>query len=408
MSRMISIICLAVMLVFLWRAPGHALTLHVTDDTNINLNNLGQNNGDSQIVLVRNVGGGGVRHAFAKFDLTPLPPGVVISRATLRLWVSDLPNAGSIDLHLVTGTWDEGSLTAATAPAFAATPFATQPIAAGDEKSYLTVDVTTVVQGWATAPASNFGLAVLPNALDNIRLELDSKENTGTSHPMEIEVTFDGPAGPTGAVGSTGPTGPAGVAGPTGPTGTQGIQGPTGATGATGPTGPTGLVGALAGEATGPPASNVVSNAVSTSTASAIVRRDGSGDFSAHSITLSGDLNLPATGSSGVITLNGNRFLHAFESNNTFLGEKRGNFTMTGNRNAVVGASALNANTTGHNNTAVGHNALAGNTDGFANTAVGSGALHATIGGETTRPSERVRSLPSPPALTTRPSEGMR
>jgi len=98
-----------------------------------------------------------------------------------------------------------------------------------------------------------------------------------------------------GLVGPTGATGTQGVQGPTGATGTQGIQGPTGATG------PTGSVDALAGEVTGPPASNVVSNAVSTNTASAIVRRDASGDFSAHSITLSGDLNLPFTGSSGVI-----------------------------------------------------------------------------------------------------------
>ena len=218
MRRMISTICLAVLLLVLWRAPGHALTLHLTDDTNINLNNLGQNNGGSQTVLVRNVGAGGVRHAFAKFDLTPLPPGVVISPATLRLWVSKLEDASSIHLHLVTGPWDEGSLTAAAPPAFDSL-FATLPISGGDVQSYITVDVTSVVQGWVASPASNFGLAVLPDALDNIRLELDSKENTGTSHPMEIEVAFEGPAGPPGPTGATGPSGPSGPQGATGATG---------------------------------------------------------------------------------------------------------------------------------------------------------------------------------------------
>jgi len=241
-SRMISTICLAVLLLVLWRAPGHALTLHVTDDTNINLNTPGQNNGDTQGVFVRNVGAGGVRHGFVRFDLTPLPPGVVITQATLRLWVSDLPNAGAIDLHLVTGAWDEASLTANTAPAVEEFWFASRPIAAGDKGSYVMVDVTSQVQGWVADPATNFGLAILPSPLDDIRLDLDSKENTGTSHPMEIEVAFEGPAGPTGAAGLPGPIG---APGPPGPQGPQGAIGPTGAQGQMGPQGPSGMLGSF-------------------------------------------------------------------------------------------------------------------------------------------------------------------
>jgi hypothetical protein len=91
-------------------------------------------------------------------------------------------------------------------------------------------------------------------------------------------------------------------------------------------------VGALTGEVTGDPTNNVVFNAVHTNTANAIVSRDGSGDFSAGSITLAENLNLPNTTGSrvGVVTLNGLRFLHAFGPSNTFLGESAGNFAMTG------------------------------------------------------------------------------
>jgi len=213
------------MLVFLSSASGHALTLHVTDDTNINLNTPGQNNGDTQGVFVRNVGAGGVRHAFVKFDLTPLPPGVVVSKATLRLWVSEIQNAGSINLHVVTGAWDEASLTAATAPAFEALSFATRPIAAGDKGSYVTVDVTSQVQGWVAAPATNVGLVILPSPLDDIRLDLDSKENTGTSHPMEIESRSRGQQAPRGPAGQTGNQGVPGLPGPPGATGSQGPPG---------------------------------------------------------------------------------------------------------------------------------------------------------------------------------------
>jgi len=194
-----------------------------------------------------------------------------------------------------------------------------------------------------------------------------------------------------GLVGPTGPTGAGGATGPAGPTGTQGAQGPTGATGPTGgqgiqgPTGATGSVSALAGEVTGPPASNLVTNAVSTNTANAIVRRDGTGSFAAGSITLSGDLNLPATGSSGVITLNSNRFLHGFGTDNTFLGTNAGNLTMTGQRNTATGASALLNNGAGNNNTAMGFQALLGNTFGGGNTAVGQHALLInTIGADNT------------------------
>ncbi|MDE3167811.1 MAG: collagen-like protein [Acidobacteriota bacterium] len=81
---------------------------------------------------------------------------------------------------------------------------------------------------------------------------LDSKENTGTSHPATLEVVFTGVVGPPGLqglqgpAGATGPQGLPGLTGPIGPSGPTGAQGPTGAMGVTGPqgaTGPTGPVG---------------------------------------------------------------------------------------------------------------------------------------------------------------------
>lgn len=234
-------ISLLLLLLFM-AVPGHALTLHATDDTDINLNNPSQNNGDKPSIFVRNVGVGGVRYGFAKFSLGALPTGAVISKATLRLWVSALGNAGSIDLHLVTGPWNESVLTATAAPLLSAS-FATLPVAAGDVGKYVTVDITSQVQGWAAAPANNFGLALLPTAANNIRLELDSKENIGTSHPMEIEVAVEGPTGPAGATGPAGPAGPTGSTGPTGPQGVPGVPGATGPVGPQGPMGPTGATG---------------------------------------------------------------------------------------------------------------------------------------------------------------------
>jgi len=154
-----------------------------------------------------------------------------------------------------------------------------------------------------------------------------------------------GPTGPTGASGAAGPTGPSGPTGPTGQPGTNGTNGPAGPTGANGNTvlngtgvpsvvlgalgdfyidtastaiygpktgggwgGGTSLVGSvanLAGDVSGAPTSSVVgfvggstaadvhaaellaNAATNANTASAIVKRDGSGNFSAGSIAAS-------------------------------------------------------------------------------------------------------------------------
>jgi Chaperone of endosialidase len=135
--------------------------------------------------------------------------------------------------------------------------------------------------------------------------------------------------------------------------------------------------GSLAGEVTGTQGATAVSNAVSANTANAIVRRNGSGSFSAGTVTLAGALALPSTAaaSAGVITVGGNRFLHTFGTNNTFAGNLAGNTTLTGNSITAFGASALSANTSANFNSAFGYNALLSSTTGGSNSAFGGGTL---------------------------------
>jgi hypothetical protein len=159
----------------------------------------------------------------------------------------------------------------------------------------------------------------------------------------------------------------------------------------------------LAGEVTGPVGTTVVSNAVDANTANAVVRRDGSGNFSAGTVSLDGNLVLPTTTGSGlvgVITLGGAPFLHNFgpDNTNSFVGASAGNFTMAGSQNTAMGfnalfsnaagignsafgSRALNANTTGNINSAFGANALKLNTTGTTNSAFGVGALGSNVTG---------------------------
>jgi hypothetical protein len=139
----------------------------------------------------------------------------------------------------------------------------------------------------------------------------------------------------------------------------------------------TNFSGSLAGEVTGFQAATVVSNAVSTNTVNAIVRRDGSGGFLAGTVGLAGNLDVANTTSAsvGVLTKGGTRFLHNFGTGSTFVGSGAGNFTSTGEDNSGFGSSVLQVNMSGASNSGFGWNALRYNTTGQQNSAFGAEAL---------------------------------
>ena len=119
-------------------------------------------------------------------------------------------------------------------------------------------------------------------------------------------------------------------------------------------------------------------------TASAIVKRDASGNFGANTATLDGNLSLPITSSAsvGVITMGGIRFLHnAGSPDNTFVGLGTGNMSVSVGSNTGVGSGALLHDQSGDSNTAIGVNVLFTNTIGVGNTASGVNALFFNTGG---------------------------
>ena len=191
--------------------------------------------------------------------------GVPVAKATLRVYVSLVESAGLVELHLIQGAWSEASLTQSTAPSLGPTILSV-PIATTAQGTYVSVDVTSIVANWLSGATSNFGVALVGSAVDDVRMEFDSKENTATAHDPNIEVVLAGPQGPPGPqglqgpqgfVGPVGPIGPQGVAGAIGPQGAAGSIGPAGVAGPQGSTGPTGPAGAQG--PTGPAGPGVVS-----------------------------------------------------------------------------------------------------------------------------------------------------
>lgn len=129
--------------------------------------------------------------AYVRFDLSRLPAGTTVHRATLSVYVGRLLAPGSIAVHRVTGTWDEDTLTAARQPTVdtqlpegltlsAETPFL----------EYLSIDVTAAVQAWL-AGQPNHGLALRGDA--TVDVELVSKENQAVPRPATLEIVPGNP-----------------------------------------------------------------------------------------------------------------------------------------------------------------------------------------------------------------------
>lgn len=179
-----------------------------------------------------------------QFDLSTLPPGTTAAnlvKASLVLYVNRVGTPGKMEVQAVYAGWNEGSVTAGSAPLTAGAGSGTV-VAVSNAGQYVTVDVTTQVKAWLNG-SINAGFALAPALSDpGTTVFLDAKENTATGHSARLDLTLAS-QGATGPQGPAGPVGQTGAAGATGPQGPAGARGPTGATGATGAAGPTGLVG---------------------------------------------------------------------------------------------------------------------------------------------------------------------
>jgi len=181
-----------------------------------------------------------------QFDLSMVPPSATVAKAYLRLYINKITTGGGLDVAAVTSAWSESAVTFNTQPTSGAPLVTNLPLTVSNV--FVFVDITSQVNSWLASPATNNGLRITPSvAQPNTSAQLDTRENTLTSHQAAIELTLSvaGNTGNAGATGIAGAAGPSGPSGPSGPTGATGPTGPTGANGATGPTGPGGPSGAV-------------------------------------------------------------------------------------------------------------------------------------------------------------------
>jgi hypothetical protein len=187
--------------------------------------------------------------SYLQFNLSGIPAGATVSKATLRLYVDAVAAKGAFDVYQLNTSWSENTLTYNTPPpALGESATGDHPvvITSAAANQFLLIDITPLAQNWVNGTIPNHGVGLALTNGSSGWFSFDSKESVFTGNGPELDVVLASSGG-QGPQGPPGPAGPQGVQGPAGATGAQGVQGPMGLTGPQGPQGPAGPAGAGAG-----------------------------------------------------------------------------------------------------------------------------------------------------------------
>ncbi len=253
-ARVLPSVLAAFLVSFMGAGTLHAQQFPTAQDSYVSLDqaNVGAQHGYATSVIVDTNDEG-----LISFNLSSLPSSVTssqVTQATVTFYINQLNTSGLITLSALKHPFNEANINAYSLPSYTTTIASFTPSASD---SFITVDITPLVQSWISNPSANNGFALTTNSAS---VSFDSKENTTTSHSAVLNILLTpgagaGATGTTGATGATGATGN-GLLGATGATGVTGATGATGATGigtagSTGSTGATGATGVGVAGATG-------------------------------------------------------------------------------------------------------------------------------------------------------------
>ena len=189
-SRRLAVLSFVAITTICLPSASWAVLATVTDDAYIVTNTPNAHNGADTFLSVV----GGTRKAFIKFNLGALPSGVTatdVAKATLTVWANVVNTPGSIDVKRVTSAWTEAGITASTAPTLGIVDAAAVPVTT--KNTYVTADVTALVQAWIGGTLANNGLALVARTAST-SVQFDSKE-ASTGQEPRLDITLKGPAG---------------------------------------------------------------------------------------------------------------------------------------------------------------------------------------------------------------------
>ena len=349
-------------------------------DAYINSSSPGENYGTAGVLSVD----GTATTSYIQFNLASIPAGATLSLATLKLYVNSVNNPGSFNVEYISGSWSESTIDYSNAPALGNTIASDVAITNADKNQYILINVTSAVEAWLSGSETNNGIALVANS--TFHATFDSKENTNTSHPAELDIAWAGGdgtiTGVTTAAGSGltggGTSGTLSLGLTTVCSSGQVLSWSGSAWACTSLSGGGTITGVTAGtDLTGGGTSGTVTLNLNTAKVPLLASAN---TFTANQ-TVDGNLSATGVVTGSSFQIGSNLFDYgSYANQNAFLGFA-GNTVMTGTGNTASGPYALYSNTTGEADTGDGLYALVSNTSGSYNTGVGSEALLANTTG---------------------------
>ncbi len=189
------LLCAALALCWL-TAPSLAgavtVTLSASDDAWIDQGAKDANNGADTVLRVKSgTGATAKKHVLAKFDLSGIPAEcATVTSAALHLVITTPPSGNRThNLHRITATWAEGTVTWNNQPTFNGTAAASATASSGG--GTVTWDVTSEVTAFLSGSAVNYGWLV-KDSVDSTIAEVvyGSDENGTPSSRPQLEVIY--------------------------------------------------------------------------------------------------------------------------------------------------------------------------------------------------------------------------
>jgi hypothetical protein len=159
------------------------------EDATIRQSSAGWNDATSPLLRTGTSPSGGPRQSLIRFDMSPVPTGVMVLSATLRLYQTYREGDSTINLHRITSPWTEATVTWNSFgiggnfdPAVAAS------FVASSGFGIRTVDVTSLAQGWLNGSVPSHG--VLIEEANVLETSFRSSEHMSAADRPGLEVCF--------------------------------------------------------------------------------------------------------------------------------------------------------------------------------------------------------------------------
>jgi hypothetical protein len=138
----------------------------------------------------------GLNRGLIQFDLSTIPVSSVITNATITFYV---PNsfdgvARTVNIHRITNTWTENTVTWNTQPTFDATIAGTILVTTTGQTP-ITTDLSTLFSGWVNSSYTNYGLLMKMNdeSTANTYKQFSSSDHATVGNRPSLSVTYNVP-----------------------------------------------------------------------------------------------------------------------------------------------------------------------------------------------------------------------